>query len=200
MALETARLTDMFTAIECEQFGPIENLRVVERESPPLGPGKVRIAVSACGVNFVDGIIVQGKYQIKPPVPFVPGMEVVGRVVELGDGVERPAIGDRVFVNVGFGGFASEVVVSAVQVLPVAPDLTDGQAATFMQSYMTAWFALHERAGIGHDVTDGATLLVLGAGSGVGLAAVDVGSAARLRPSSRPSGMSETATTTTGSR
>ena len=69
----------MFTAIECEKFGPIENLRVVERESPSLGPGKVRIAVSACGVNFVDGIIVQGKYQIKPPVPFVPGMEVVGR-------------------------------------------------------------------------------------------------------------------------
>ncbi len=164
----------MYTAIECQTFGPIEDLRVVERESPPLGPGTLRIDVSACGVNFVDGIIAEGKYQIKPPLPFVPGMEVVGRVSEIADDVSGATIGDRVFANVGFGGFASEAVVGAAQVVPISPQLSDGQAATFMQSYMTGWFALRKRAG----VVDGAgkTMLVLGAGSGVGLAAVDIGS------------------------
>jgi NADPH2:quinone reductase len=169
----------VYTAIECEAFGPIEDLRVVERESPPLGPGTLRLDVSACGVNFVDGIIAQGKYQIKPPLPFVPGMEVVGRVIEIADEAGDVAIGDRVFANVGFGGFASEAVVGASQVVPISPHLTDGQAATFMQSYMTGWFALRERAGI-VDGT-GRTMLVLGAGSGVGLAAVDIGSSFGLR-------------------
>jgi NADPH:quinone reductase len=174
----------MFTAIECTTFGPIEDLRVIERESPALRSGELRIAVSACGVNFVDGILVQGKYQIKPPLPFVPGMEIVGRVVERADDVTSATIGDRVFANVGFGGFASEVVVSAAQVQPISPNLTDGQAATFVQSYMTGWFALRHRAGIGPQGSgdgDGRTLLVLGAGSGVGLAAVDIGSALGLR-------------------
>lgn len=168
-----------YTAIECATFGPVENLRVVERESPPLVAGTLRIEVSACGVNFVDGILAQGKYQIKPPLPYVPGMEVVGRVSEIADDVHDVAVGDRVFANVGFGGYASEAVVSAGQVLPISPQLSDGQAATFMQSYMTGWFALRARAG----VVDGAgrTMLVLGAGSGVGLAAVDIGSSFGLR-------------------
>jgi NADPH2:quinone reductase len=166
-----------YTAIECAAFGPIEDLGVVERESPTLQPGQVRIAVTAAGVNFVDGLFVQGLYQIKPPTPFVPGGEVVGRITEVGSDVDGPVVGDRVFANVGLGGFASEVVVSPRQLVAIPDALSDGQAATFMQSYLTGWYALTVRAG----AVDGDTMLVLGAGSGVGLAAVDIGAALGLR-------------------
>jgi NADPH:quinone reductase len=171
----------MYTAIECPTFGPIDGLRLIERESPELRPSTIRIAVSACGVNFVDSLLVEGRYQIKPPVPFVPGMEVVGRVSELASDVSSLdgaplQVGDRVFANVGFGGYASEAVAPLSQVSRVAPSLSDGQAATFMQSYMTGWYALCVRA----QVQAGQTILVLGAGSGVGLAAVDLASALGL--------------------
>ena len=115
-------------AIVCEQFGPVSDLRLVERESAAVGPGDVRVAVTACGVNYVDGLFVQGKYQIKPPVPFVPGMEVVGRVVEIGSDVSTRSIDDRVFVNVGLGGYVSEVVVAeARSVLLLTRSPTDKQ-------------------------------------------------------------------------
>lgn len=164
-------------AVVCSQLGPIEDLRIEERPSPPLGPGAVRISVSASGVNYVDGLFVQGTYQIKPSVPFVPGMEVVGRVSELGEGVGGLAVGERVFANVGLGGYADEVVVPAGRAVRLPASLSDGQAATFMQSYLTGWFALRERA----RVEPGRWLLVLGAGGGVGLAAVDIGAALGLR-------------------
>ena len=137
----------------------------------PVGPGQVRIAVTAAGVNFVDGLFVQGLYQIKPPTPFVPGGEVAGVVSEVGAGVTTHAVGDRVFTSTGLGGFTSELVWPAKRVFHTPDALTDGQAATFVQSYGTAWFALHHRA----RMQAGETLLVLGAGGGVGLAAVDVG-------------------------
>jgi NADPH2:quinone reductase len=163
-------------AVVCQQFAPLDQLVIEERPSPDLFPSCVRIAVTACGVNFVDALFVQGKYQIKPPTPFVPGMEVVGRVVEVASDVTNVAIGTRVFANVGLGGFADEVVVAAKRVMVLPDQLSDGQAATFMQSYLTAWFALVERA----RVETGKWLLVLGAGSGVGLGAVDVGHALGL--------------------
>jgi NADPH2:quinone reductase len=163
-------------SIVCHEFAPLDKLVLEEKQDPAMFPGCVRIDVTACGVNFVDALFVQGKYQIKPPVPFVPGMEVVGRVVELAPDVEGIAIGTRVFANVGLGGFSSQVIVAAKRVMPLPDTLTDGQAATFMQSYLTAWFALVERA----RVEKGRKLLVLGAGSGVGLAAVDVGHALGL--------------------
>lgn len=164
-------------AIVCENFGPVADLRLVERESVPVGPGDVRVGVTACGVNYVDGLFVQGKYQIKPPVPFVPGMEVVGRIVEAGPDVTDREIGDRVFVNVGLGGYVSEVVVASARTMLLPDTITDGQAATFTQSYLTGWFALRERA----QVHAGQILLVLGAGGGVGLAAVDIGVMLGLR-------------------
>jgi NADPH2:quinone reductase len=167
----------MYTAIECLEYGPVDDLVVVERDSPPLRPGQVRLSVSAAGVNFVDNLLIGGRYQIKPPLPFVPGMEVVGRVVEVGDDVHDSTIGDRVFVNLGFGGFATEAIAWEPQLVALPDSLTDGQAATFMQSYMTGWYALVERA----RVDAGDTLLVLGGGSGVGLAAVDIGAALGLR-------------------
>jgi NADPH:quinone reductase len=163
--------------VECPEFGPVDRLVVTDRPSPEARDGQVRIDVRACGVNFVDGLIVQGRYQIKPPLPFVPGMEVVGRVVEVAPGIDDVEVGDRVLANVGLGGYASEVVTAAAHVQRVPDALSDGQAATFMQSYMTAWFALRERG----RAEAGETLLVLGAGSGVGLAAVDVGAALGLR-------------------
>jgi NADPH2:quinone reductase len=164
-------------AIVCHDFGPVDQLRLEELPSPAIRPGAVRIGVTACGVNFADGLFVQGRYQIKPPLPFVPGGEVVGRITELGDGVSGISVGDRVLGSTGLGGYADDVVVGADQVVPVPDTLTDGQAATFVQSYMTGWFALRERA----RVEAGRTMLVLGAGGGVGLAAVDIGAALGLR-------------------
>ncbi|NDH47929.1 MAG: hypothetical protein EBX99_08830, partial [Acidimicrobiia bacterium] len=169
-------MTSVVRSIVCREFAPLDRLVLEEKPSPDLFPGCVRIDVTACGVNFVDALFVQGKYQIKPPVPFVPGMEVVGRVSEVAPDVDGVAIGQRVFANVGLGGFSSQAMVAAKRIMVLPDTLTDGQAATFMQSYLTAWFALVERAA----VKPGKWLLVLGAGSGVGLAAVDVGRALGL--------------------
>jgi NADPH2:quinone reductase len=166
--------------VVCEEFGPVERLRVIERESMPCGPGAVRIEVTAIGVNYVDGLFVKGEYQIKPPLPFTPGMELVGRITEVGDGVADRAVGDRVFANVGLGAYASEVVAPALATLLLPAEsstLSDGQAATFMQSYLTGWFALRERV----QAREGQSMLVLGAGGGVGAAAVDIGALLGLR-------------------
>jgi NADPH2:quinone reductase len=160
-------------AIICKAFGPLDDLVIEESPSPELAAGQVRVRVTAAGVNFVDALLAQGLYQIKPPLPFVPGGESVGVVTELGPGVTSPNVGDRVLVISGLGGFATEMIAPADRVLPVPESMTDGQAATFMQSYMTAYFALVERARVRPDQW----LLVLGAGGGVGLAAVDVGRA-----------------------
>ena len=171
-------------AVLCTEFASLGHLQLVEREPAPCPPGSVRIAVTAAGVNFVDGLIVQGKYQLKPKLPFVPGGEVAGTIAEIGGGppvsddADTLAVGERVFANVGLaGGFASEVVVDARNVMRTPDAMTDGQAATFMQSYMTARFALRERA----HAAAGQWLLVLGAGGGVGLGAVDVGQAMGLQ-------------------
>ncbi len=164
-------------AIVCNSFAPLEQLAIEELPSPELAAGQVRVRVTAAGVNFVDALIVQGLYQIKPPLPFVAGGETVGIVTELGEGVTRPTLGDRVLITSGFGGFATEMVYPANRVLIVPASLSDGQAATFMQSYMTAYFALVHRA----NMQAGQWLLVLGAGGGVGLAAVDVGRALGLQ-------------------
>jgi len=162
--------------VTCHRFGPLDDLVIEERESAPLRDGSVRIDVRAAGVNYVDGLFVQGLYQIKPPTPFVPGGEVAGVISEVGPGVTDRHVGQRVFCSTGLGGFASEVVVPASRAIPTPDAMSDGQAATFVQSYMTAWFALKVRA----RAEAGQWLLVLGAGGGVGLAAVDVGSAMGL--------------------
>jgi NADPH:quinone reductase len=174
-------VADVVRVVECHELGPFDRLRVVERPAAPIAPGHVRIEVSACGVNYVDGLFVQGSYQIKPPLPFVPGMEAVGHVVELGPGVDPSQghvdVGSRVLANVGLGGYASELMVRADRVIALPDTLSDAQAATFMQSYLTGWYALRERG----RVEAGETLLVLGAGGGVGLAAVDIAATLGLR-------------------
>jgi len=164
-------------AIVCTEFGPLDTLVVEERSTPEPAEGMVVIDVAAAGVNFVDGLICQGKYQLKPPTPFVPGSEVAGVVTALGPGVTDRAVGDRVLVFCGFGGFAGQVVVPAVSLVTV-PDAIDlSQAAALIQSYCTMLFALTRRT----TVAPGEWVLVLGAGGGIGLAAVDVATALGAR-------------------
>ena len=153
-----------------KELGSLDALEIVETPRPELGEGHVRMDVLACGVNYVDSLMIEGKYQIKPPVPYRPGSEIVGRITEVGVGVEGLQIGDRVFVPIGQGGFSNEAIAHASRALRIPDSLTDGQGATFMQSYLTAWFAFHHRAVL----QEGDTMLVLGAGGGVGLAAVDL--------------------------
>lgn len=128
------------------------------------------MAVRAAGLNFVDALFVQGRYQIRPSVPFVPGSELAGVITEVGSQVEGLEVGGRVLASVGLGAFAEEVVLEGSAVTPIPHGVTDGQAATLGQSYCTAVFALERRA----CVQPGRHVLVLGAGGGVGLAAIDV--------------------------
>lgn len=157
-------------AVVCPVLGPPEVLVVEERAPLTPGPGQVVVDVEAAGVNFVDALFVAGRYQIRPPVPFVPGSEISGRVSAVGEGVTVPAVGTRVMGMPGLGGFAEQVVLGADAVLPVPDGLDAARAATFIQSYCTALFALARRA----RVQVGEQVLVLGAGGGVGLAGVDV--------------------------
>lgn len=153
-----------------KELGSLDALEIVTSDDPALPEGHVRIEILACGLNYVDSLMIEGKYQIKPPVPYRPGSEVVGRIVEVSSDVKNVSVGQRVFAPIGQGGFADSAIVAANRVLPIPDSLSDGQGATFMQSYLTAWFAFHHRAVI----QDGDTMLVLGAGGGVGLAAVDL--------------------------
>jgi len=162
-------------ALQVQQLGSLDDIEIVVFDSPDLLPGQIRVAVLASGLNYVDSLMIEGKYQIKPPVPYRPGSEIVGRVIEVASDVTNIKIGDRVFSP--NGGFADEAVLSATRVIPIPDQLSDGQGATFMQSYLTAWFAFHKRAQVRED----ATMLVLGAGGGVGLAAVDLGVAMGMR-------------------
>jgi NADPH2:quinone reductase len=158
-------------AVVCSEFAPIDQLRIEERPDPsPPGPGRVVVAVRAAGVNYVDGLFVQGKYQIKPKLPFTPGGELAGDVVAVGEGVSSVAVGDRVLAMPWLGGFASHVELAAASVVPLPGSLTYGQAAALVQSYGTMLFAFTRRT----QLRAGEWVLVLGAGGGIGLAAIDV--------------------------
>lgn len=157
-------------AMVCTELG---SLSVAEMEDPQPGPGQLLIAVEAAGVNFVDGLFVQGRYQIKLPPPFVPGSEVAGTVRAVGPDAAGPPPGTRVVAMCGLGGFAEQVVVPAAAALPIPDRLDAARAATFTQSHCTALFALRDRGGL----SAGESVLVLGAGGGVGLAAVQVATA-----------------------
>jgi NADPH2:quinone reductase len=163
--------------VVCNQLGPLSDLVVEEREQPVPGEGQVVVEVRAAGVNFVDGLLCQGQYQIKPPVPFYPGGEIAGEVSAIGDGVSGVAVGDRVLAYTGIGGFAEQVVVPARLLVAMPAGLGFGQAATLIQSYGTILFTLTRRT----SVQPGEWVLVLGAGGGVGLAAIDLARALGAR-------------------
>jgi NADPH2:quinone reductase len=164
-------------AVVCHEFGPLDTLVVEERPTPEPAEGMVVIDVAAAGVNFVDGLICQGRYQLKPPTPFVPGSEVAGVVSSLGPGVDGWSVGDRVVVFCGFGGFAGQVVAPALSLVAVPDVIGLSQAAALIQSYCTMLFTLTRRT----TVAPGEWVLVLGAGGGIGLAAVDVATALGAR-------------------
>jgi NADPH2:quinone reductase len=158
-------------AVLCKAYGPPESLVIEEVEPLKPGKGQVVIDVKACGVNFPDVLIIQGKYQFKPPMPFSPGSEVSGIVKELGEGVKRVNIGDRVTAFTNHGGFAEEAIVDASKLIPMPDSVDFVTAASFTLVYGTAYYALKDRA----QLKPGETLLVLGASGGVGLAAVEIG-------------------------
>jgi NADPH2:quinone reductase len=157
-------------AVVCRELGSLDNVVVEVRDAPQPGPGQAVVDVRAAGVNYVDGLICQGRYQMKPQVPYVPGGEIAGVVRAVGHGVTRVRVGERVMAMTGFGAFAEQVSVSASALESVPEALGFGQAAAFIQSYSTAWFTLTRRIA----VAEGEWVLVLGAGGGIGLAAVDV--------------------------
>jgi NADPH:quinone reductase len=159
-------------AVTCREFGEPETLRIEEMPAQPPGNGEVRIAVKAAGVNFPDYLMVTGKYQVKPPFPFIPGLEAAGEVIECAPDVEGLAPGRRVLATARGGGcFASELTIAAARVVPIPDGMGFVAAAAFPVIYGTAHFALTHRGAL----KPGETLLVTGAAGGVGLAAVEIG-------------------------
>jgi NADPH2:quinone reductase len=158
-------------AVLCREYGPPSALRVESLPDPVPGPGQVLLRVEACGVNFPDTLIIEGRYQQKPPMPFVPGGEVCGIVTAQGEGVSEPAIGARVAAVIAHGGFAEAVAVDAAKCVPVPDGVAPDSAAALCLAYGTVLHALEDRGAL----KQGETLLVLGASGGVGLAAIQIG-------------------------
>lgn len=167
-------------AWQVRQLGvPAEVLTLVDLPSPVPGPGQVHVAVRASAVNFADTLMCRGEYQVRPEAPFVPGLEVCGDVLAVGEGVTHVAVGDRVLggTAVPDGGFATECLMDAASTFPAPDGLDDSASAALMISYQTGWFGLHRRAAL----REGETLLVHAASGGVGSAAVQLGKAAGAR-------------------
>ncbi len=159
-------------AVICEKLSEdFSGVRVGEVDLPPPGPGEVRVALKACAVNFPDILMTQGRYQLKPDLPFTPGLEGAGVVTALGEGVEDIAVGTAVVAGMRYGAMAEEANVPRVGVRPKPDGLSFEQAAAYGAAYLTAYVALVRRG----DLRPGETLLVHGASGGVGLAAVDLG-------------------------
>ncbi|HUW38132.1 MAG TPA: NADPH:quinone oxidoreductase family protein [Rhodocyclaceae bacterium] len=163
-------------ALLCKTFGPLDQLRVEELPPPTPGPRQVRIDVKAAALNFPDALMVQGLYQVKPPLPFTPGSEFAGLVSELGSEVKNFKLGDRV-IGFGLGGFAEEALADAERVMPLPPGMDFEAGAALVLTYCTS---LHGLKDCGR-LQPGETLLVLGAAGGVGVAAIEIGRALGAR-------------------
>lgn len=158
-------------AAVCRAHGPPGSVTVDDLPVPDLGPGQVRVRIDAAAVNFPDVLIVANEYQISVPPPFIPGSEFAGTVAEVADGADGVAVGDRVAGTTMVGAFAEEVTVAADAVWPVPDGVGMPHAAAFGVAHRTAWHVLRSVA----EVQPGEELIVLGAGGGVGLAAVQLG-------------------------
>jgi NADPH2:quinone reductase len=158
-------------ALVCSRFGPISDLSVQDLTPPVPAEGQVVVRVAAAGLNYPDALIVQGKYQEKPPLPFVPGMELAGTVSAVGPGVARFHVGDAVMATAQTGAFAEACAVPVERVLRRPAAIPPDVAAAALVTYGTAYHALKDRARLKY----GETLLVLGAAGGVGSAAVELG-------------------------
>jgi NADPH2:quinone reductase len=160
-------------AVLCKRHGPPESLVVEEVPSPEPGPGEAVVSVRVASLNFPDVLIIQDKYQVKPPLPFSPGSEAAGVVKSVGEGVTNVKPGDRVMALSTYGAFAEEVKTSAARLIPIPDGMDDEHAAAFGLTYFTSDHALRDRG----DLKAGETLLVLGAAGGVGLAAIEIAKA-----------------------
>ncbi|MEL6342915.1 MAG: alcohol dehydrogenase catalytic domain-containing protein, partial [Myxococcota bacterium] len=153
-------------AIRCKELGPPSALVYEEVADPVAGPGEVVVDVEAAGVNFPDTLIIQGKYQFQPPLPFSPGSEIAGVVSSIGEGVRAVSPGQRIIAGMTWGGYAQKAKILAEQAIPCPDDVDPAVAAGFILVYGTSYHALKDRA----KLQPGETLVVLGAAGGVGLA------------------------------
>ena len=160
-------------AVLCKAFGPAETLVLEDVASPEVKKTEIVLDVHAAGVNFPDTLIIEGKYQFKPPFPFSPGGEAAGVVAAVGEKVTHVKVGDRVMALTGWGSFAEQVAVPGYNVMPIPAGMDFNSAAAFGMTYGTSMHALKQRA----NLQPGETLLVLGASGGVGLAAVEIAKA-----------------------
>jgi NADPH2:quinone reductase len=164
-------------ALLCKTLGLPDQLVVEDVPDPVPGPGQVLVEMKAAGVNFPDALIIQGKYQFKPPLPFTPGAELAGVVIALGEGVRNVKVGQSVIGSCRYGAFAEKVIVDGRQLIPMPPGLGFDVAASFTLAYGTSYHAVKGRA----QLKAGETMLVLGAAGGVGLAAIQIGKALGAR-------------------
>ena len=158
-------------AIVCNEFGPVETLAYQDAPDPKARKGQVVVDIDAAGVNFPDGLLVQGLYQMKPDRPFIPGNEVAGVISEVGEGVKGWQVGQRVIALCMMGGYAEKVAVPQTHILPLPDAIPSDEAAALVTAHATAHHALKQRA----NIQPGETLVVTGAAGGTGLAAVQIG-------------------------
>lgn len=164
-------------AVLCHKFGPPESLQLETIDPPLPGAGEALIDVKATALNFPDVLMIEGKYQSQPPLPFSPGGEVAGVVSAVGAGVSEVKVGDRVFAGCGHGGMREALCVKAKELRSIPSDMSFVQASGISTTYGTSYYALKQRA----NLKPGENLLVLGAGGGVGIAAVELGRAMGAR-------------------
>lgn len=164
-------------AVLCKAFGPADTLVIEDTSSPHIKKNEVLLDVHAAGINFPDTLIIEGKYQFKPPFPFSPGGEASGVINAVGENVSHLNVGDRVMALTGWGSCAEQIAVPAYNILPMPDAMDFTTAAAFSMTYGTAMHALKQRGAL----QAGETLLVLGASGGVGLAAIEIGKAMGAR-------------------
>jgi NADPH2:quinone reductase len=158
-------------AIVCNNFGPIRDIQYKEVDEPSLGEDNLLIKVNSVGVNFPDGLLVQGKYQLKPETPFIPGMEVAGEVIGLGSKETDFAVGDRIAALSQLNGYAEKAVVKTSSTFKIPENMSYDDACALLCAYGTSHYALKQRG----QLKKGETLVVLGASGSTGIAAIQIG-------------------------
>jgi NADPH2:quinone reductase len=166
-------MSDSYRAVVCSELGPPERLQLLRLPYAPLAPGMVRVELKASGVNFPDLLVIEGKYQHRPALPFVVGQEAAGIVAEAAPDVDTFSVGQQVIVRMQTGGYAEQTVVPVDQIIGLPAGFSFAEGATFLVAHLTAYHALSTRAAL----AAGQSLVVLGAAGGVGLAAVQIGKA-----------------------
>ena len=164
-------------AFLCKEFGPVDSHTVEEIEDPVASPGQVVVDIKATGISFPDVLIVQGLYQFKPPFPFSPGSEISGVVSSVGEGVTMHKVGDRVMGSIGSGGLREKGVYLEQQLMPLPESMDFNTAAGFPLNYGTTYHAFKQRG----ELKEGQSVLVLGAGGGLGITAIHIAKAMGAR-------------------